>query len=150
MEAVCCGCRVWYLKSSFFKAGRDSVFGNQSSFLDFCPFLLSGPQKVDDFLLEVLYMVLLCRECHEYVVVLYIGIRAEFINSALWRRSVGGVVASILLFIRWLPYFSLFLLLSSLLFFLGRFRDACRFQAFRSLFGSGHVLFPVRCLCTGL
>ncbi len=42
---------------------------------------------------------------------LYIGIRAEFINSALWRRSVGGVVASILLFIR---LASVFLIVSSI------------------------------------
>ncbi len=41
---------------------------------------------------------------------LYIGIRAVFIKSALWRRSVGGVVASILLFIR---LASVFLIVSS-------------------------------------
>ena len=42
---------------------------------------------------------------------LYIGIRAVFINSALWRRSVGGVVANILLFMR---LASVFLIVSSI------------------------------------
>jgi hypothetical protein len=109
MEAVCCVCRMRYLKSSFFKAGRDSVFGNQSSFLDFCLFLLSGPQKVDDFLLESFIWSSCVGSAMNMW--LYIGIRAEFINSALWRRSVGGVVASILLFIR---LASVFLIVSSI------------------------------------
>jgi len=77
---------------------------------------------------------------------LYIGIRAEFINNALWRRSVGGVVANILLFIR---LASVFLIVSSIVLSIV-FPSACRLQVFQLLFGSGLVLFPVRCLYTGL
>ncbi len=70
---------------------------------------------------------------------LYIGIRAEFINSALWRRSVRGVVASILLFIR---LASVFLIVSSIV--------LCSLDLVRTYFTvlnfRGKLIFKLRCL----